>query len=337
MRLFHFSRPTFRATRLSNDAQTDPATDHAHAIPGAWVAGGTLLSLATLIALMLWQGLRIDPWAWSTIIFFTLGVTAAATRYALRHPPTPGRRIARDIAEYFGLFTLISLMGAIATYPLSAGTQGFIDPTLQRIDDMLRFNWLAWYDLVVAHRSLQLLGTAAYQSIYVTPAILLGYFAWRDHRGAARSFIATFWLAAVISLVLFCFIPAQGPLASQWQGPIPYMPVSQLSESTIIPELRLHMISHVDLGDLRGLVSAPSFHTASAVLFIAAAWPFRRLRWPLTIVNIAMLLSTPVEGTHYLTDMIAGALVAIFAIFVVKLIEARRSSPGTMDSVTIRA
>lgn len=299
------------------------------------MTAGTLLSLTALIVLMAWQGLRIDPWARSTLVFSALGVVAAAIRYALRHSPTRGRRIARDMAEYFGLFTLISLMGATATYPLSAGSHGFIDPTLQRIDAMLRFNWIAWYDLVAAHRSLQLLGIAAYQSIFVTPVILLGYFAWYDRRRAARSFIAAFWLAAVISLILFRFIPAEGPLAFLWQGPIPYMPVSALSEAQIIPALRLHAVSHVDLGDLRGLVSAPSFHTASAVLYIAAAWPFRRLRWPLILLNVAMLLSTPVEGTHYLSDMIAGALVALVAIVAVRQLEIRRSSFGMMDSVII--
>ena len=326
--MLHLSRSTFQATQLPGSSSSDAT---AYVIPGTWVIGGTLLSLVALIGLMVWQGLRIDPWAWSTLIFSTLGITAAATRYALRHPPTRGRRVARDVAEYFGLFTLISLMGATATYPLSAGSHGFIDPTLQRIDAILHFNWLAWYDLVAAHRSLQLLGIAAYQSIFVTPVILLGYFAWHDYRGAARSFIASFWLAAVISLILFRFIPAEGPLAFLWRGPIPYMPVSELSESTVIPALRLHAMSHVDLGNLRGLVSAPSFHTASAVLYIAAAWPFRRLRWPLTILNVAMLLSTPVEGTHYLSDMIAGAMVAIIAIVAVRRLEIRRSSLGMMD------
>jgi membrane-associated phospholipid phosphatase len=46
-----------------------------------------------------------------------------------------------------------------------------------------------------------------------------------------------------------------------------------------------------------------------------------------------MLLSTPVEGTHYLSDMIAGALVALFAGLVVRLLEVRRSSLRMMDSV----
>ena len=56
----------------------------------------------------------------------------------------------------------------------------------------------------------------------------------------------------------------------------------------------------------------------SAVLYIIAAWPIRRLRWPLLALNIAMLLATPVEGTHYLTDMIVGAMVAVAASIAVR-------------------
>ncbi len=58
-------------------------------IPGAWVAGGTLLSLAALITLMAWQGLKIDPWAKSTILFSVIGIIAAAdraTRCVMRRP-----------------------------------------------------------------------------------------------------------------------------------------------------------------------------------------------------------------------------------------------------------
>ncbi|MEP7008343.1 MAG: phosphatase PAP2 family protein [Sphingomonas bacterium] len=274
-------------------------------------------SLIVLIAMMAWEHLRIDPLAVAPMSFAGIAALLVTTAYVYRRPANRMQRIARDISEYFGLFTLIALIGATATYPLSAGSHGFVDPALQQVDALLRFNWIAWYDVVAAHRSLQLLGTAAYQSIFVSPAILLGYFAWTGHRASARGFIAAFWLAAVMSLALFPFLPAEGPLAFLWRGPIPYMPESALYQMSLIPELRRHDISHVDLGALRGLVSAPSFHTASAILYVATAWPFRRLRWPLLVINVAMLLSIPVEGTHYLTDMIAGALVAIAALGIV--------------------
>ena len=35
-------------------------------------------------------------------------------------------------------------------------------------------------------------------------------------------------------------------------------------------------------------------------------------------LNAAMLLSTPVEGTHYLSDMLIGAVVAVAAVVIVR-------------------
>ena len=80
-------------------------------------------------------------------------------------------------------------------------------------------------------------------------------------------------------------------------------------------------MSQVDLGTLQGLVSAPSFHTAAAVIFIVIAWQTKYLRWPLILMNGAMLLSTPIEGTHYLSDMIAGGFVGIFAVCAVAALQ----------------
>jgi membrane-associated phospholipid phosphatase len=69
----------------------------------------------------------------------------------------------------------------------------------------------------------------------------------------------------------------------------------------------------IEIGSLRGLVCAPSFHTVAGVLYVMAAWPLARLRWIILVITVAMLLATPVEGTHYLTDMVVGALVAVAA------------------------
>ena len=133
-------------------------------------------------------------------------------------------------------------------------------------------------------------------------------------RPRAQLFLFSFWLAALITMLLFLAMPAVGPLAYIWQGPVPYMPTSALYQAELLPMLRDNMLGAVDLGALQGLVCAPSFHTAAAVIYIAMAWPCRYLRWPLLLINAAMLLSTPVEGTHYLVDMIGGAMVGLFAL-----------------------
>lgn len=286
-------------------------------LPGLWMIGGAGVGVAIVCALMFRAGLVIDFTARSMIPFYVSGALALALCTGFRNGETRRQRLLRDLAEYLALGMLIAVAGALASYPAAAQTRGFIDPTLMRADAMLGLDWLAWYRLVAAHPSLQVAGRIAYDAIFWMPGLLLAAFAWDERRDRARALLATLAVAAAITLMLFRLAPAVGPLAYMWHGPLPYLPESALWQPQLIPPLREHLIRVVDLGELRGLVSFPSFHTAAGVIFIVAGWPVRRLRWPVTAVNAAMLLATPVEGTHYFVDMIAGALVALGSIWIV--------------------
>lgn len=289
-------------------------------IPGGVLVIGALMSLGGVMLWMWIERLTLDPYAPVNGVLLSLALLAVSLRYAYRSPRSRAQRITRDTAEYIGLFTMICVLGALASYPAAVGTTGYVDATLERIDRIFRFNWVSWYDVTAAHRSLQIIGGIAYASIYLTPAILLVYFAQADRKVEARAFIASFWVAALLTLMLFMAFPAEGPLAYLVHGPIPYMPTSALYQSQLIPVLRDGSLHQVSLGALRGLVCAPSFHTTSATLFMLTAWPVRSLRWPMIAINCAMLLSIPVEGTHYLADMIGGVLVALVAFTALKVV-----------------
>ena len=267
-----------------------------------------------LAAMMQRAGLSLD-WTSPGAAAFALALASlGGLRWKLRDARSrPGCAI-RDMAEYFALFTLISLLGALASYPVAAFSRGFIDASLYRADLALHFDWVAWYRVVAAHPALQLASRTAYALIYVSPAVLLGYLAIAGRRREAYDFIAAVALAAVMTLAVFRFAPAVGPFGYLWHGPIPYLPVSDLWQPDLIPQLRDHASAPIDPGHLVGLVSVPSFHAAAAVLLIACALPHRPVRWPLVAANTAMLLSTPVEGTHYLVDIIAGAVIAAAAL-----------------------
>jgi hypothetical protein len=297
---------------LSNEAEV--------AISGIWLFSGALFSLIGVATLMWYARLTLDPYAPVNAVLLSFSLFAGTIRYVYRAPASRTQRIARDAAEYIGLFTMLCVLGALASYPAAVETTGYVDVTLERIDRFFRFDWVGWYDITAAHRSLQILGGIAYASIYLTPLIILCYCAQADRKAEARAFIASFWVAAVLTLMLFTAFPAEGPLAFLVHGPIPYMPTSALYQSELIPVLRDGSFHQVSLGALRGLVCAPSFHTTSAVLFMLTAWPIRSLRWPLIALNCAMLLSIPVEGTHYLADMIGGALVALVAFTAIKVV-----------------
>ena len=277
-------------------------------------------SAATLAMLMRGAGLSIDLSAAGTQHFVIAAAVLGLIRWFCRRPTRTAMRIGRDLSEYVLLFSAVSLIGAIASYPIAAYSRGFVDGALNRSDLLLHFHWLAWYHTVAEHPLLQTVSRLAYAMIYVSPAILLACFAVADRRRDAHDFIAAVWLAAAITLFLFRFMPAVGPFAYLWHGRIPYLPVSDLWQPELIPQLRAHTAPLIDLGHLVGLVSAPSFHAAAGVLLIAFAARVRAVRAPLIAANVAMLLSTPVEGTHYLTDMILGGVVAAASLGVIALV-----------------
>ncbi|MDO6413767.1 phosphatase PAP2 family protein [Sphingomonas sp. BIUV-7] len=309
-----FSTTAAQISKVFSDRDEPAAGAPAIALPGIWLAGALALSLFGFVWLMLWTDETISPLAVGTSTICAAGIVIVAVRTIFREAVAGWPRAARDFSEYLGLFGAICLLGAMASYPIAAINHGFADARLAAIDQQLRFNWIAWYDVVAAHPALQMLGRSVYDSIFVTPVILLGYFAATGRQADARRFILSFWLAAVLTLSLFSLMPAEGPLAFLWHGPVPYMPVSALYQAELIPALRDHALHSIDPGQLRGLVCAPSFHAASATLFIATAWRARSLRWPLITLNGAMLLATPVEGTHYCADLLAGILVSLVAI-----------------------
>lgn len=289
-----------------------------------------LAASALLDGLLLYRA-RLDLGATIALAGFGVwAVLAPLLCLILRAPTTEGQRVARDFVEGVSLFGVVSLLGAVASYPLAAGTHPLVDAQLEHVDLTLHFHWLAWYEWVARHAWLQEIERAAYLSIFVTPAILMGYFALTARRAESRLFVATFWVAVVITLSLFPLLPAAGPFATLWHGSAPYMPLSALYQDQVIVALRQHAVHSIDLGALHGLVCAPSFHAASAVIYIATAVRIRLLRWPLLALNGAMLVATPVEGTHYLADLLSGMIVALLALWLAPMLVrwTERTEPG---------
>jgi membrane-associated phospholipid phosphatase len=75
-------------------------------------------------------------------------------------------------------------------------------------------------------------------------------------------------------------------------------------------ELRLFFLS--------GIVSFPSFHAASAVLYMWALWPVRGLGGIAAALNLLMIAATPVIGAHYIIDVAGGIAVAAASIWAAK-------------------
>lgn len=76
-------------------------------------------------------------------------------------------------------------------------------------------------------------------------------------------------------------------------------------------ELRLFFLS--------GIVSFPSFHAASAVLYIWALWPVRWIGGIAAALNVLMIAATPAIGAHYIIDVVAGIALGAASIWATKI------------------
>ena len=260
----------------------------------------------------------------TALVYATVVAVLLAIRQAAKGDGRPRLSRIGDFAEDTLLFMIITLAGAVASYAVAALTVGWVDGAMARFDRAIGFDWNMLYALTAAHPVLQIGGRIAYASIFVSPILIIGSFALNAQRDESRRFLAAFWVAAMISLFLFRFMPTLGPLDYSWHGPIRYVPTSGLYQSELIPLLRMGHMSEIDLGALRGLVGPPSFHAASAVLYIIAGLRSRQVRIPVVAINVVMLFAIPVEGTHYAIDVLAGAAVAGLAYALVDAFSKRR-------------
>jgi len=60
-----------------------------------------------------------------------------------------------------------------------------------------------------------------------------------------------------------------------------------------------------------GIITFPSLHAALAVILMAAFWAVPIARWISVVVNSLMLAATPIDGSHYLVDVLAGVAIAV--------------------------
>jgi hypothetical protein len=107
------------------------------------------------------------------------------------------------------------------------------------------------------------------------------------------------------------FVPAVGAFVYVDLTPEQYaaLPIEVYTPARTLGVLRAGVMKTIAFKNLEGLIAFPSFHTAAAVLYTWALWPMRAVRWPFLLLNTAVIATTPIGGSHYFADIIAGAVV----------------------------
>ena len=246
-----------------------------------------------------------EPVFWTSLILLSISWIYGSS----------GRSLAlSEMSFYAALWIVTALIGAILTYIFATLNLPLLDAQFTRLDQALGFNWLAFYDFVQQHPLLRAVLTLAYFSglLQVFFSIIYLSHCARNDRNEEL------WWSSSIALMLTALLSGLLPAA----GTLFYHSVG-LENAVHLPHfmaLREGSLSEFAFGDLRGIVTFPSYHTTIALLLIHAYRQLGLFRWVLAL-NLLMLISTPINGGHYLVDMLGSGVVTVFSIYLTRRVQ----------------
>lgn len=191
-------------------------------------------------------------------------------------------------------------------YPLA-------DDMLHRWDQALGFDWLAYFKIVETTPWLR--DALAWSYTSLTGLSVIAYVLMCLALDPRRSlyFLECFTLTAVVCTLSGAFFPARAAVDRYIGAEADFSIFPEepgLYHLEFLERLREGVPVELVLGQLPGLVTFPSFHTAAGVLLVVALWR-SWLFLPALAYAVLMIGSTPVYGGHYFVDLIAGTLVAL--------------------------
>ena len=218
---------------------------------------------------------------------------------------------------------LITVVMTPLTYVAASTNLPMQDASLFAIDRKLGLDWAAYVGFVDDHPALAAWLNYGYTMIrwpiFAIPVILA---ATRRYR-RIEEFTFAFGLALIATTIISALVPANGVYAQVGLDPASLKninPQPYLDQLRDLPPTREGVLRHLELLGLGGIVTFPSFHAASAVLYAWALWVVRGLRPIVILVNGVMLAATPLNGGHYFIDVIAGVTIAVVAIVTARLV-----------------
>jgi len=274
----------------------------------------TLISTISALSLTIWTATGVglkgpQLLALLAVVAGLLGISAIYTRL---RPDIRLARLARGMAELCLLVFMIgslSYSGATLAMPLR-------DDWLQAADQALGFDWRYWLGVLDASPRIHQVLVVAYHSMLPQTVLLVVVLAaFRAYRELDR-YLLSYGIAATVTVAIAAVMPALSPIVhlgivpSDHPNIVLAVPMEFQEQARALRDGSLRMI---DLSGAQGLVTFPSFHTVSAVILILAFSAAPYLRWPAFILNGLMLLAIPIEGSHYIVDVIAGAALALMA------------------------
>lgn len=191
-----------------------------------------------------------------------------------------------------------------------------IDDKLAAFDAAIGFDWLSYVGFVNERPWLGTLSSLVYVTTLTQVALTVVALGLIGQVERVQRFVFAVMLGALICIVISALLPAAGALATIRPSTEFMMlnnPIVDLEYKQAFFDLRSGLARFISLDEPRGLIAFPSYHCTLSVLIVLAFVRVRFWFWPVLALNVAVILSTPVDGGHHFADAVGGIVVAIIA------------------------
>ncbi len=228
--------------------------------------------------------------------------------------------------EDFALVTLwtailiaFSVVAALNSYLMASLQFSFKDEYLAAFDHRLGFDWLSLLELVGRDPLIGKVATFIYSTSLPLVAFTLIYLGLTGRSKRLELFMTSLIIACFVTIALSGPMVAMGPYghydipAELYQEFAPAVTTQGPGSTWLshVMALRDGSMRVLSLSNSEGVITFPSFHTVMSVLMIFALRGYGWVSWGGGILNFAILVTVPLDGNHYLADMMAGTAVAV--------------------------
>lgn len=300
---------TFDATRPQSDdcAALDRLARMTWAVVG--------LAAAFVLAVPEASGFSVQ---WITFVMPALvcGLLLAVGWHYRRRRPDP--RLALALTCTAELMAFAAVAAPLSYLAAAAATNVPLrDPWLDAVDHMLGLDWKALLAWMNSHPALHPIFLYAYSSLMPQAAIVVLALAFAGRLLWLRVFMLSFVFAVLATIALSAVLPAEGAWGFYGITADQYSAISPATRDVHLPifhglrngSFRLLIATGSD-----GIITFPSLHAALVLILAAGLWPAPVLRWIGLALNAFMLVSIPIDGGHYFSDILAGLGIAAISL-----------------------
>jgi membrane-associated phospholipid phosphatase len=301
---------------------------------------------AMAITAFLWLNIA-QPFRLDTSVFHSIGtIYAGMIFFMVAFATLKGKVDGSDKVVDVVLFRVLSGMQLffaayffLLTYAISTSVIVYLGQTLNAplqdeafaaADAALGFNFLSFHSWVGTQPLLPEAMFYAYNSgakqfliIFLVSAIFL------DRENVAQ-FCSLLALTIIPTVIIASLWPALGSCIHHQPTAQPFAHLDPNACKDYLPHvlaLRDGTFEVFRLPETKGLLTFPSYHTVMAIIAVYAVRNYIWLLVPFALLNTVNILSTMPFGGHYLVDVLAGAVIAVSAIAIVRWNAARATKP----------